>query len=191
MITSRERITDGFLKIDKIIIRHGLFNGEVSPELTRELLIGSEVACILPYDPCSKLVVLVEQFRMGRIDKEEVKWSLELPAGRIESGEDSKTAAIRELKEETGLEPKDIFKLLSYFPSPAISTEYLHIFLAFMPISTDLNGALRGDILEDEDIRLRVLTFEEAYKGIETGLVSDGATINALLRLKDVMPNGD
>jgi len=70
-------------------------------------------------------VALVRQYRhaVGRD-------LLEIPAGRLEPGEDPRRAALRELEEETGLRADSLESLGSFFPAPGFCSEELHLFLA-------------------------------------------------------------
>lgn len=83
---------------------------------------GESVA-ILPVD--GDEVVLLRQFRpaVGR-------WLLEVPAGRVEEGEDWREAARRELVEEAGYEAERIERIASITPSPGYSEEVIHIAVA-------------------------------------------------------------
>ena len=55
---------------------------------------------------------------------------LELPAGKLESGEDPDDAIVRELKEETGCTADSIIKVSASFPSPGYTSEVLHLYIA-------------------------------------------------------------
>ncbi|BCU67080.1 NUDIX hydrolase [Sulfolobales archaeon HS-7] len=115
-------------------------------------------------------IVLEKQFRpvIG-------KWIFELPAGTIDEGESPEQAAIRELREETGLVSSDLKKLLDFYPSPGISNEIMHVFLA--------NNCEKGDqALEDyEVIELVPLEREQILSMIREGKIEDGKTIASLL----------
>jgi ADP-ribose pyrophosphatase len=106
------------------------------------------------------------------------KWILEFPAGSIEEGEDPEITARRELVEEVGYEAGKLTKLFSFYPSPGISTELMHVFLA-----EDLKYV--GESPEDYEV---IETFRvnagEAIKLLEEGKIDDGKTALALLYLK-------
>ncbi|MEM1903303.1 MAG: NUDIX hydrolase, partial [Pyrobaculum sp.] len=63
-------------------------------------------------------VILVRQFRpaLGL-------WTLEIPAGTLESGESPEEAAVREMVEETGYMPLKLIHLLDFYPTPGVSNE--------------------------------------------------------------------
>lgn len=70
-------------------------------------------------------LALVRQYRYSIDD-----WQLELPAGGIEAGETPRDAAVRELREETGLAAHDVISLGMYYPSAGSTDEECHIFAA-------------------------------------------------------------
>ncbi len=117
-------------------------------------------------------VVLVEQFRhaAGR-----PLW--ELVAGGLELGENLRAAARRELLEETGYRASRLRRILSFFPSPGILSEKMHLFEA--------TGLRRGQAQPecDERIRVRHFTLRELRRLIESGRIADAKTLVGLLWL--------
>ncbi len=108
----------------------------------------------------------------------------ELPAGKLEAGEDPLTGAKRELAEETGYQAKNWKPLLHYWPSPGFLGEPMLVFLAEgLSVYT---GEAKAD--EDERIELRLVKLSDILKMIEKGAIHDGKTLNAVLlyaRLKE------
>ena len=68
-ILRREPGFRGFYQLDVLTLRHRLFAGGWGPELRRELFVRRDAVCVLPYDPWEDAVVLVEQMRVGALDK--------------------------------------------------------------------------------------------------------------------------
>ena len=64
-ILSSEICYAGFFRLEKVRLRHRLFNGGWSPPFVREILRPPGAVAALPYDPAADAVVLVEQFRLG------------------------------------------------------------------------------------------------------------------------------
>ena len=110
-------------------------------------------------------IVLVKQFRPA-IGRE--LW--EVPAGKLEAGEDPLAAAERELIEETGYRCRELRKLWTFYTAPGFSTELLHLYVA--------EGLTPGDAQPeaDETIDVRVFDVEEAWSMIERDEIPDAKT---------------
>lgn len=117
-ILRREPGFRGFYQVDVLTLRHRLFAGGWGPELRRELFVRRDAVCVLPYDPWEDAVVLVEQMRVGALDKRASPWMLELVAGLFDEGESAEEVARREAQEEAGLELRELIPITRYFPSP-------------------------------------------------------------------------
>ena len=99
----------------------------------------------------------------------------ELPAGKLEAGEDPLEGAKRELAEETGYVAKKWKPLVEYYASPGFLGESMKVFLA--------EGLVAGDAHpeEDEKIELRLVRMSEILKMIEKGLILDGKTMTSVM----------
>ena len=103
---------------------------------------------------------------------------LEIPAGKLEENEDPASAALRELREETGATPDEFLPLGTILPSPGCYGETLHLYLA-----RGLHfGAAQPD--EDELLRVERIPFDEMVHRILTGKIMDGKTVAAVLKAK-------
>ena len=137
-------------------------------EKTFELIDIQNAITLLPID-AERNVYLVEQYRIGS-DKS----LLELPAGKIESGEDPLVAARRELREEIGMDATEIKHLGNFYMSPGYANEYMYCYLATglfqAPLSPD----------EDEFINVRKIPLQALWSMVDKGLIEDSKTLAAL-----------
>ncbi len=104
----------------KMYFRHKLFNGGVSGEIVRELMIKGAAAALIAYDPVKDAVVLVEQVRIGAYDptSNQSPWLVELIAGMVDEGETPENVAIRESYEEAGLTVSNVERALKHLGQP-------------------------------------------------------------------------
>ena len=115
-------------------------------------------------------VALIRQYRYAY--GEEV---LEIPAGKLENGEEPEFAARRELEEETGLRAKKLEHIFTLYPSPGYTNEKIYIFEA--------TGIEEGEKHPDdgEFLSLEYYSVEEALDMIGRGVICDSKTVSALL----------
>jgi ADP-ribose pyrophosphatase len=99
----------------------------------------------------------------------------ELPAGKLDPGEDALAGAQRELAEETGYSAKKWKPLAEYYASPGFLGESMKVFVAEGLVAGDTNWD------EDEQIELRLVKLSEALKMIEKGAILDGKTLTGVL----------
>lgn len=99
----------------------------------------------------------------------------ELPAGKLDPGEDPLAGAKRELTEETGYSAKKWKPLVEYYASPGFLGESMKVFIA--------EGLVAGDAHpeEDEEIEFRLVKLSEVLKMIEKGAILDGKTLTSVL----------
>lgn len=177
-IIARETLYRGFFSLDLYRFRHRLFNGEMSGEVRREIFERGHAAVLLPYDPVRDEVVLIEQIRIAAWDTSETPWLLEMIAGMIEEGESVEDVARREAIEEAGLAVGRTKPVLSYLASPGGTSERLSILVGEVD-ATQANG-IHGLVEENEDIRVHVVSREQAYQCVEEGSIDNAATVIAL-----------
>ena len=144
------------------------FDGARSERVEWAAFVGTDAAIVLPYDPKTDKVLLVEQFRFGPFVRADAHpWLMEPIAGRIDVGETPQAAAIRESFEEAGLKIGDLHRVHSGYSSPGCSTEYFHIFVGLTDID-EAAAIVSGLQDEDEDIQGHVLSFDEFYHRLTT-----------------------
>lgn len=177
-ITKRETQFEGFLKLDKCLIRHKLFQGGWSGSIERELLIRHEAAAIVLYDPVEDAVVLIEQFRMGAIDMKESPWMVELVAGLMDKDESPAELIKREAKEEADCDVWNISPIYQFFTSPGGSNEQLTLFIG--QVDSTLATGVHGLASEGEDIKVHVVKAKKAFESIKIGKINNAVTIIGL-----------
>ena len=116
-------------------------------------------------------ILLIKQFRYPYH-----KDIYEIPAGKIEIGEDPYQTALRELEEECGYKASTLIDLGSLYPTCGYSDEVIYLYLAkdYEKTSTHFD--------EDEEIEAEFLKIEDALKMIKDGNIKDSKTIIAILK---------
>lgn len=177
-IISRETVHDGFMQLDRLELKHRLFEGGWSRPMPRELLRKAQAIGILLFDPDADAVVMVRQFRTGVIDSDASPWLLELVAGMVDADEAPEEVARRECKEEANCEPADLVKVTEYYNSPGTSNEHLVIFCGRVDAATA--GGIFGLDEEHEDIRVEVLAYDDAVAATLDGRINNAMSLIAL-----------
>ncbi|CAI1155118.1 ADP-ribose pyrophosphatase [Serratia entomophila] len=177
-IIARETLYRGFFSLNLYRFRHRLFNGEMSPEIKREIFERGHAAVLLPYDPVRDEVVLIEQLRIAALDSSHSPWLLEMVAGMIETGESVEDVCRREAQEEAGVVVGRCKPVLSYLASPGGTSERLSIMVGEVDAATA--EGIHGLEEENEDIRVHVVSREQAYRWVEEGAIDNAASVIAL-----------
>lgn len=181
-VIERELCYQGFFSLERLHLRHSLHRGGMSPVLVREILEKGDVVAMLPYDPVTGTVVMIEQFRVGAIAKAPSAWLLEVVAGLMEPGEAPEDVARREAVEEAGLAVRRIEPIARFFATPSKSSELTHLFCGEVDASGA--GGVHGLAHEGEDIRVVPMPAEEAFALLETGRIDSAWPMIALMWLR-------
>ncbi len=165
-----ERIYEGKiinLRKDKVTVKSGTSYREIIEHR------GAAVIAALTDD---NEMVMVKQFR-----KPAEKVLLEVPAGKIDPGEDPMDTAIREMKEETGYEAEKVEYLMKFYPAVGYSEEILHLYLfrGLRPGETNFD--------ENEAIETELYPVDQLYKMAMAGEIEDGKTLIAILTVKSLL----
>ncbi|NNI69658.1 ADP-ribose diphosphatase [Pasteurella multocida] len=179
-ILKEETLYQGFFQLKKIQFKHKLFAGGYSGVVTRELLVKGAASAVIAYDPIKDAVVLVEQVRIGAYqpDSAQSPWLLELIAGMVEEGEKPEEVALRESEEEAGVQVQDLQHCLSVWDSPGGVLERIHLFVGKVD-STTAKG-LHSLSEENEDIRVHVVSREQAYQWVNEGKIDNSIAVLGL-----------
>lgn len=169
-----ERIYEGHilnLRRDTVTVQTG--------ESKREIIEHNGGAVIVPVTEDNE-VIMVRQYR-----KPAERVVLEVPAGKIDPGEEPLTTAIRELKEETGYTAENIRFLTKMYPSVGYSEEVLYLYLC--------RGLTPGEMDPDENEALDVekISLDQLYSMIIHGEIEDAKTQVAILMTKALYEEGE
>ena len=178
---SSKPVYKGFNSIDLCEIEHSLYEGGDSGPVKRELIDRGNVAAVLPYDMRDDSVVLVEQFRIGAINRQS-PWLTEVIAGMVEEGESPEEMAFREAKEEAGLSLDTIFPIAHYLSSPGNTAEEVFIYGSVTDLSDA--GGFHGVEGEHEDIRVIKTSADQAIELFDTGVICNALSVIAMMWFK-------
>lgn len=165
-----------FLNVENISLEVDRYNGN-KMQIERIAFQKRGVSAVLLEIIETKEIVLVEQFRYSAISKSN-GWIQEVVAGLLEKGEDPLQTAKRETKEETGYLIEQIKKITSFYPSPGISNQVLHLYFARASQKTRVKDYAK---LWDKEEDLKIYHYQK--KQIPQLLkehIIDGKTILAL-----------
>lgn len=176
-IKSTEQLAKGFLKTERVTFQHTRFNGQESRDVVRERIVRGDAVHILLVDTENELICLTKQIRPCVLDTDK-PFMLEAVAGMIDKGESPVEAAIREAKEEVGVEviPDNVHVFGSpVFTAPGSLTERTTLMVGF----TDLANVQEFGGMDDENEDIQVVVYDLNTFGdlITEGVVRDLPTI--------------
>jgi ADP-ribose pyrophosphatase len=177
VLSEPELLGAGFRSFDRFLVAKPDRNGAPAT-FEREVLKSGVVVGVLPVDFQRHQVVLTRQFRLGghlALDRGDM---IEIVAGRVDPGESQEDAARRECHEEIGISPLKLTRLLRFTPAPALSDEFMILFLAH--VDAGKIPVWAGNPCENEEIAVLRCTITEAIRILDAGLLHSGPTIIAL-----------
>jgi ADP-ribose diphosphatase len=177
-LLSKETLFKSYFKIDRYVVEYKKFNGEWTNPVYREVFERGNAVAVLPYDPLLNKVVLIEQFRIGAIDRQPSPWLLEIVAGMIENNESIESVAKREMLEESGLALQTLHPICHYWSSPGGCTEQIHLYCGIVDASTA--GGIHGLATENEDIKVHAVSVDTALKWLEENKINNATALIAL-----------
>jgi ADP-ribose pyrophosphatase len=174
--------------IEKLVRSQNVFTGKIfdvetqyvelenGKEVTRDVVLHPGATAIVPINDKHE-IYMVRQFRKA-VDQ----CLLEIPAGKLDfPGEDPLLCAIRELKEETGLEAGKIIYYSSILTSPGFSNEVIYLYFATELIQGDSNPD------DDEFLSVEKYPIDELIKMIADGDIADAKTIIGILAAANML----
>jgi ADP-ribose pyrophosphatase len=186
VVVSQTRAWSGRFAVDLINFRYRRFDGAMSEPRTWELWRRGRAVALVPYDPITDSVILIEQFRLPALAAGIDPVLVELPAGLIEDGEDPEPAMHRELQEEMHLQADRLQRIGAYLLSPGGCDELLDLYVGRVdapPADADGIVGLGGAVHEGEDIRTRVWPADKAIALALNGQTPNSVTAIGLLWL--------
>jgi ADP-ribose pyrophosphatase len=144
----------------------------------REVVLHPGGVTVVPILADGRLL-LVRQFRYPL-----QKFILELPAGKLDSKQTPLETIRRELEEEAGYRADRFTHEFSFYTSPGISNEIIHLFIA-----RDLHPVSQNPE-EGEHITVEAYTLDECLKKIESGEIADGKTMIGILWCSRLLNSG-
>lgn len=178
-VTSRETLFKGFLQVEKVSLRHRLFEKTgYTPILQRELIHRPEAAGVLIYNDQQQRFALIEQFRVGALDDAQSPWQLEIIAGVLDGDESPETCIRRESLEESGCAIDQLQHLFSFYPSAGACSELFHLYVAQAELPEQ--GGIFGVAGEGENIQLHLFHYSDLAPLLRSGRLANAPVIMAL-----------
>ena len=166
----REHKLSSEMKFDGKLIKVTYDVAEVNgKEAWREVVHHPGASAVVAIDEDNR-IIMEKQFRYALND-----YLLEIPAGKLDAGEDPLVCAKRELEEETGIIASEWISLGTIATSPGFCNEVIHLYVA--------KGLSKGEIHWDEDeyVEVKRYTFDELLQRISEEKIKDSKTLSALL----------
>lgn len=181
---STRRVWDGYTKLDVVRYTNTRFDGAASAERSWEVWRRGAAVGLLPYDPVTDQLVMIEQFRYPAMLAGVDPVLLEIPCGFIDGEESPERAVEREMQEETGLHANRLDQIGRFVLSAGGSDETVTLYAGRIaaPLA-DADGIVGygGLASENEDIRIRLMPAATAIQLALNGECPNAITSIALL----------
>ena len=178
-----ERPYTGYFALEQHRLRHRRFDDTMSPPIERTVLMSGDAVTVVPFDPGTGCVMLIEQFRAPMFARgDSVPWGIEAIAGRIDQETDAEICARREAIEEGGVTLGHVELIARYYSTPGIAAEHITSFVGQAKL--DGEGGHFGVAHEHEDIRAFTCSLDQALAGVALGEINNAQAILSLLWLQ-------
>lgn len=183
-VLSSETVWKRRTQLDLVTFQQRQFDGAMSGPRTWEVWLRGRAVGILPYDPVTDRLVMIEQFRYPALVAGVDPVMLEIPGGFMDQGETEQQTATREMQEEMGLAVDRLHRVGRFVLSAGGSDESVTIFagrIAAPAADADGIAGYAGLADEHEDIRTRVLPASDAIENVLAGRYANAITVMSLL----------
>jgi ADP-ribose pyrophosphatase len=168
----------GHFSMRRLTLQHRRFAGGWSDPVVREVFERGDAVAVLPYDPRTDSLVMIEQFRPGAMRGDNSPWMLELIAGVVEMGEKDEDVVHREAMDDAACVLSDLVPIATVFPSAGACTEQVRLFCG--RVSKAAIGGLHGLQDEGEDILVHSVARADALQMLADNCIPNGHTLIAL-----------
>ena len=184
LVQSTETVWKRRTQLDVVQFRHRRFDGAMSDLRTWEVWLRGHAVGVLPYDPATDRLVMIEQFRYPAMLAGVDPVMLEVPGGFMDDGETEEQTAAREMQEEMHLATDRLHRIGQFVLTAGGSDESVTLFagrIAAPPADAQGIAGYAGLASENEDIRIRVLPAADAIENALAGRYANSITAMALL----------
>ncbi len=184
LVETTETVWKGRTQLDVVRFRNRRFDGAMSDLRTWEVWLRGHAVGVLPYDPATDCLVMIEQFRYPAMLAGVDPVMLEIPGGFMDPGETEEQTAAREMEEEMHLATDRLHRVGQFVLTAGGSDESVTIFagrITAPPADAQGIAGYAGLASENEDIRIRVLPAATAIEGALAGHYANSITAMALL----------
>lgn len=186
-IEAIETVWRGRTTLQRIRFTFRGFGGQRIGPATWEVLRRGRAVAVLPYDPLTDTVVLIEQFRLPALAAGMAPVLIEAAAGLVDDGETEPEAARRETEEETGLVLRALEPAGRFLLAPGVADETIAVFIGRVTapeVGADGVAGHAGLDHEHEDIRVLVVPALAAFAWLDEGRIVNATTAIALYALQ-------
>ncbi len=184
ILKKKVRNFDGFFALDTYYLQHKKYDGSMSPTLQREIFERGHAIAVLPYDKNTDEIIFIEQFRVGAwVGMQSNLWQgydknphlTELVAGLVEGEDDIAYVAKKEMLEEIGTSPIELYEIAPFFTSPGATSEAIFLFFAIVDGEKCLNYG--GADNENEDIKITKIKSADAFELMKSNKIINATTL--------------
>jgi len=172
----------GHYRVRRLTLQHRRFAGGWSKPIQREVFERGDAVGVLPWEPESDTLVMVEQFRAGALRGGSSPWMLELVAGVVEPGEQDADVAHREAMEEAACTLRELVPIATVFPSAGACSEQVRLYCG--RVQHAVGGGIHGVEAEGEDILVHTVSRADALALLDSDRIPNGHTLIALQWLR-------